>query len=115
MNVPKSLVSLVSSLLVSVDNHFLVDQESLPFADVFNENFGRVLRQDVSDSVVFQLLLSARDEEWILFIDQKAVEHELRVGHALALQAYTLVELEGSDKRDQSLEQEVVCAILTLF
>ena len=103
-----SLPALQRALLVCVDDDLFVDDEALALADVLDEDLGRVLGQDVADAVIFKLFFRHRNEEGVLVIDQEPIENELRIGHALALQAYTFVELEGGDQRDQRFQQEVI-------
>ena len=92
-----SFVTLMSPLLVCISNEFLVCNQTLAFAHVFNQDLSWILRQNITDSMIFKLFFCNRNKEWIFFVDKEPVEHELWIRHALALQPDTLMELKRSD------------------
>lgn len=114
-NVDHSLVPLECSLFISIDHDFLVNNQTLALAHILNQNLSWILRQNISDAVIFELLLSERNEEGVLFVDEETIEDQLGVGHALALQTHALVEVKRGHQRDQQIHQKVVGAILALL
>jgi len=94
----------VSSLFVSIDYEFLVNNETLAFTNILDKDLGGVLRQNITDTMVFQLTISHGDEEGVFLVDEEPIEDEHRVCHSLALITDALVEFKRSDDRDECLE-----------
>lgn len=104
------------SLLTASKKYLLCNDQSFLFTHFFDYLFRYVVDQDVTSTVVCQLLGCSRQEEGVVVrVDLVAMEDELWLRNSAGHLQDVVVEFETFKDWDESIHQEEVGAVLDLF
>ena len=87
------------SLLLGGDDNLLINGHAFLFADVLDDELGRIRREDVSFAVLFSIFISRGDVEWVIGVDLPSVEHELWICYPRSFFLDAIVECEAFSHR----------------